>query len=127
MEFPDSLRYTEDHEWIRLEDDGATATVGITDYAQRELGDIVFVELEPEGTEFAAGDAFGSVEAVKTVSDLLMPVAGTIKAHNDAIDGEPELVNEDPYGEGWLVRITVADAADLDALLTADAYSEKVA
>ena len=127
MDFPDTLRYTENHEWVRLEDDGKTAAVGITDYAQGELGDIVFVDLEPEGSPFNAGEVFGSVEAVKTVSDLYMPVAGTIVAHNEAVNDDPELVNRDPYGEGWMVKIEVDDPADLDGLLSATDYSAHVA
>ena len=126
MEFPDTLRYTEDHEWVRLEDDGKTAAVGITDYAQGELGDIVFVDLEPEGTALGAGEVFGSVEAVKTVSDLFMPVAGTLVAHNKAIEDDPELINQDPYGEGWMVKIEVNDPADLDGLLSASTYADQI-
>ena len=126
MDLPDNLRYTKDHEWIRLEDDGKTATIGITDFAQGELGDIVFVELEPEGTEINADDTFGTVEAVKTVSDLFMPVAGTIIAHNAGLEDEPEQVNDDPYGAGWMVKIEVADPGDLDSLLTAAEYAEMV-
>ncbi len=127
MNYPDHLRYTDNHEWIRLEDDGRTATVGITDYAQHELGDIVYVELEPEGSDLDAGAVFGTVEAVKTVSELYMPVAGTLDAHNEALNDHPERVNEDPYGEGWMIKFTVKDAADIDALLNADVYAEKVA
>ena len=125
MNFPDDLHYTKEHEWVRDNGDG-TATIGITDFAQRELGDIVYVELEPEGTEFDADDVFGTVEAVKTVSDLFMPVAGTLVAHNVALEDNPALVNEDPYGEGWMVKIELADAGDLDDLLDAAAYSEMV-
>lgn len=124
MTFPDDCRYTNEHEWIRLEDDG-TATIGITDYAQQELGDIVFVELE-EGVEGDADDAFGTIEAVKTVSDLFLPVAGTVVAVNDALDDAPETVNEDPYGAGWLVKIEPRDAADLDALMDAAAYKHMI-
>lgn len=121
MTFPDDLRYTKEHEWIRLEADG-TATIGITAYAQQELGDIVFVELEAPGTEVEADGTFGTVEAVKTVSELFAPVAGTIEAVNDALDGAPETVNQDPYGEGWMVRLRPANPADIDALLSADEY-----
>lgn len=127
MNVPSELRYTKDHEWIRLESDGQTATIGITDFAQSELGDIVFIELEPVGTELDADGVFGTVEAVKTVSELFLPVAGTIAAHNEALADRPERVNEDPYGEGWLVQLTVRDAADLDGLLTAEAYAAHVA
>ena len=124
---PENLRYTKEHEWVRLEDDGKTATIGITDFAQGELGDIVFVELEPVGTELGADDVFGTVEAVKTVSELYMPVAGTIAAHNDALEAAPETVNEDPYGDGWMLQIELADPAELENLLTAAQYSEHVA
>ena len=126
MEFPDSLRYTEEHEWVRLEDDGATATIGITAFAQSELGDVVFVELEDVGSDIAQGDVFGSVEAVKAVSDLYMPVSGAIAAHNDALEDEPELVNQDPYGKGWMIKITLRDPAELDDLLSADDYAAMV-
>src|SRR5687768_8684951 len=109
MNFPDNLRYTKDHEWISL--DGNTATIGITDFAQRELGDIVYVEVETIGKELESGDVFGTVEAVKTVSDLFLPVSGTITELNPALQGKPELVNNDPYGEGWMVKMTVKDPA----------------
>ena len=124
MTFPDDCRYTKEHEWIRLEDDG-TATIGITDYAQQELGDIVFVELE-DGTEGDAEEVFGTIEAVKTVSDLFLPVAGTVVAVNEALDDAPETVNEDPYGAGWLVKIELRDAADLDGLMDAAAYKHMI-
>ena len=123
MTFPDDCRYTKEHEWIRL--DGDTATVGITDYAQSELGDIVYVELE-EDAEGGADDPFGTVEAVKTVSDLFFPVAGRVVEVNEALEANPEKVNEDPYGEGWMIRMEVADAADLDGLLSADAYKHMI-
>lgn len=119
MNVPANLKYTKDHEWIRIE--GEIAYVGITDYAQSELGDIVFVEVETVGETLAAGEVFGSVEAVKTVSDLMMPVAGEIIEFNEKLDDSPELVNDDPYGEGWMVKLTVTDS---DAeLLTADEYT----
>lgn len=124
MTFPDDLRYTKDHEWLRLDDDG-TATVGVTDYAQSELGDIVFVELE-DGFEGDAEGVFGTIEAVKTVSDLFLPVAGTVTEVNDALDGDPELVNSDPYGDGWLIKMTVSDASDVDALMSADDYKRMI-
>ena len=124
MNFPDNLRYTKDHEWIRLE--GDEATVGITDFAQHELGDIVYVEIETVGQQLNAGDVFGTVEAVKTVSYLFMPVTGTVSAVNPALTDNPELVNSDPYGEGWMVKITLADAADVDGLLDAAAYKSLV-
>ena len=120
MEFPSNLRYTKDHEWIRLE--GDVATVGITDFAQGELGDIVFVDIPTEGETLAAEEVFGSVEAVKTVSDLYLPVAGEVLEVNVAIDGQPDLVNSDPYGAGWMVRVKVASIADVEALMDADAY-----
>jgi glycine cleavage system H protein len=120
MEFPSNVRYTKDHEWIRL--DGDIATVGITDFAQGELGDIVFVDIPTEGETLAAEEVFGSVEAVKTVSDLYLPVAGEIVEVNADIDSQPDLVNTDPYGAGWMVRIKVASVADVEALLDVDAY-----
>lgn len=120
MEFPSNLRYTKDHEWIRLE--GDIATVGITDFAQGELGDIVFVDIPTEGETLAAEEVFGSVEAVKTVSDLYLPVAGEVVEVNSAIDGQPDLVNSDPYGAGWMVRVKVASVADVEALMDEAAY-----
>lgn len=120
MQFPDNLKYTKDHEWILLE--GNTATVGITDFAQRELGDIVFVDISSVGKSFGANDIFGTVEAVKTVSDLYLPVAGTINEVNPSLDGTPESVNQDPYGAGWMVKMTVDNTADVDALMDATAY-----
>ncbi len=127
MTHPETLWYTKEHEWVRLEEDGHTATMGITDFAQGELGDIVFVELEPEGSSFDNNDVFGTVEAVKAVSDLFMPFAGTIIAHNEALRDTPELVNSDPYGEGWMIRVELDDPSELDNLLTADEYAEHVA
>ena len=126
MEFPDTLHYTKEHEWIRLEADGAAATIGITDFAQSELGDIVFVELEPVGSEIDRDDTFGSVEAVKAVSDLFMPLSGTITAHNEEIESNPELVNEDPYGAGWMIKITLSDPGEVDGLLSAADYAAMV-
>ena len=126
MELPEALRYTKEHEWVRVEDDGKTATVGITAFAQGELGDIVFVEIEPEGTPLEKDGVFGTVEAVKTVSELFAPVAGTIQAVNEDLEANPEHVNEDPYGRGWMVKITMDDPAEADALLTADAYGEMI-
>ena len=121
MDFPSDLRYTKDHEWVRLDDDGL-AVIGITDYAQGELGDIVFVELEAEGTEVDAEGALGTVEAVKTVSELFAPIAGTIEAINEDLDGAPESVNSDPYGDGWMVKVRPANADDVAGLLSADEY-----
>ncbi len=122
MDTPDDLYYTDDHEWLRLDD--GTATVGITDFAQSELGDIVFVEMEPEGTSLGQDDVFGTVEAVKTVSELYMPVSGTITAVNDELELSPEVVNDDPYGDGWMVEIEVEDDSELEDLMDADAYAE---
>jgi glycine cleavage system H protein len=120
MNIPQNLRYTKDHEWVRLE--GDVAVVGITDFAQGELGDIVFVEIETEGEELAAEEVFGTVEAVKTVSDLFMPVAGEVIEVNSAIADNPALVNEDPYGEGWMIKVKVSSTADVNALLDAAGY-----
>lgn len=124
MNFPDNLRYTKDHEWIRLE--GNTATIGITDFAQRELGDIVFVDINTVGRQLAANDIFGTVEAVKTVSDLYLPVAGTVTEVNPGLESNPESVNQDPYGNGWMVKMTVDNPADVDGLMNAAAYKELV-
>lgn len=124
MNFPKNLRYTKDHEWVSLE--GKTATIGITDFAQRELGDIVYVEVETIGKELQAGAVFGTVEAVKTVSDLFLPVGGTITELNPALAGKPESVNSDPYGEGWMVKMTVNNPADVEALMDAAAYEAMV-
>lgn len=120
MNFPENLRYTSEHEWIRVE--GDIAYVGITDYAQSELGEIVFVDVPTLGETVAQGEVFGSVEAVKTVSDLNMPVTGEVLEINEALDAQPELVNNDPYGEGWMIKISVKDAAELDKLMDAAAY-----
>jgi len=120
MNFPENIRYTSEHEWIRVE--GDEAFVGITDYAQSELGEIVFVDVPTVGETVGQGEVFGSIEAVKTVSDLNMPVTGEVLEINDALDAQPELVNNDPYGEGWIIRISVKDAAELDKLMDAAAY-----
>ena len=120
MNFPENIRYTSEHEWIRVE--GDEAYVGITDYAQSELGEIVFIDVPTEGETVAQGEVFGSIEAVKTVSDLNMPVTGEVLEINGALDAQPELVNNDPYGEGWTIRIAVKDAAELDSLMDAAAY-----
>ncbi|NBC64946.1 MAG: glycine cleavage system protein GcvH [Bacteroidetes bacterium] len=125
MKFPEDLKYTKEHEWVRDNGDG-TATVGITDFAQGELGDIVFVELEPEGSEFDQDEVFGTVEAVKTVSELFCPIAGEITEINEVLEDEPELVNTDPYGKGWMVKIKMDDASDLDSLLSVENYKEIV-
>ncbi len=120
MNVPAELKYTKEHEWIRVE--GEEAVVGITDYAQSQLGDIVFVECETVGDALEAGETFGTVEAVKTVSDLYLPVAGEVLEFNEELEGEPELVNKDPYGKGWIVKIKISDETELDGLLNADAY-----
>ena len=125
MNFPDNLRYTKDHEWIKL--NGNTATIGITDFAQSELGDIVYVEVETIGKALKAGEVFGTVEAVKTVSDLFLPVDGTIIELNASLANSPESVNNDPYGEGWMVKMTVDNPADFEALMDAAAYKAVVA
>lgn len=124
MNFPSELKYTTDHEWIKLE--GDVATVGITEFAQRELGDIVYIDINTKGQHVDTGDVFGTVEAVKTVSDLFMPVAGEISELNTELDKKPELVNSDPYGEGWMVKIKVSNPADVEALLSAEDYQSQV-
>lgn len=120
MSIPVNLKYTKEHEWVRVE--GDVAYIGITDYAQSELGEIVFVEVETVGESLAAGEVFGTVEAVKTVSELFLPVDGEVLEFNTALEDAPELVNEDPYGKGWMVKLSVADAAQLDGLLSAADY-----
>ena len=124
MNFPKHLRYTKDHEWIKL--DGNTATIGITDYAQRELGDIVYVEVETVGKSMKAGEVFGTVEAVKTVSDLFLPVDGKITELNKDLANSPESVNNDPYGSGWMIKMTVNNPADVEALMDSAAYETQV-
>jgi glycine cleavage system H protein len=120
MNFPDNLKYTKEHEWIKLE--GDEALIGITEHASSELGDIVFIEIETEGETLESGDTFGTVEAVKTVSDLFMPVSGEVLEVNEKLEDTPEIVNEDPYGKGWLIKIKVDDPADVEALLSAEDY-----
>ena len=124
MNIPANLRYTSEHEWIRVE--GNEAFVGITDYAQSELGEIVFVDVNTVGENVAQGEVFGSVEAVKTVSDLNMPVSGTLLEFNEALNDQPELVNNDPYGEGWMIKVTVDNPAELDTLLDAAGYEKLI-
>ena len=124
MNFPENLRYTKDHEWIRLERD--IAVVGITDFAQKELGDIVYVEVETVGKSLAAAEVFGTVEAVKTVSDLFMPLSGNIIELNPALANEPELVNNDPYGKGWMIKVKPSNKSDLDTLMSAADYDKLV-
>ena len=124
MNFPENLRYTKDHEWVSL--NGNIATIGITDFAQRELGDIVYIDISAKGKSLNAEEVFGTVEAVKTVSDLFLPVAGTITETNPLLDSKPELVNSDPYGEGWMVKMTVNNTADIESLMNAEAYAASV-
>jgi glycine cleavage system H protein len=125
MNFPANLRYTKDHEWILLE--GDIATIGITEFAQGELGDIVYVDISSKGKSFAAEEVFGTVEAVKTVSDLFLPVSGTITEVNAALEAQPELVNSDPYGAGWMIKMKVDNIANVEALMNAEAYQALVA
>jgi glycine cleavage system H protein len=124
MNIPATLKYTKDHEWIRVE--GTNAYIGITEYAQRELGDIVFIEIETQGENLAREEVFGTVEAVKTVSDIFMPVSGEILEINEKLEANPELVNKDPYGEGWMIKISLKDPAELDSLLTPGQYTELI-
>lgn len=124
MNIPAELKYTKEHEWIRVE--GDEAVVGITDYAQSQLGDIVFVECETVGEELQAGETFGTIEAVKTVSDLYLPVSGEVVEFNSALEDQPELINKDAYGEGWIIKIKIADQAELEHLLNAEAYKALV-
>jgi glycine cleavage system H protein len=124
MNIPAELKYTKDHEWVRIE--GDIATVGITEFAQSELGDIVYVEIETVGETIAQEEIFGSIEAVKTVSDLFMPISGEILEFNEELDGNPELVNSDPYGAGWMVKVKISDASEIENLLDAEAYKSLV-
>lgn len=124
MNFPAELKYTKDHEWVRVE--GDEAVIGITDFAQRELGDIVFVDINTVGEKVTANEVFGTVEAVKTVSDLFMPATATVLEVNEAIDASPELVNTDPYGEGWIIRVKLSNPGDVDVLLSAEGYQAEI-
>lgn len=124
MNFPEELRYTKDHEWVKL--DGNVATVGITEFATGELGDIVYVDISTVGQDLNQEDVFGTVEAVKTVSDLFMPLGGKVLEVNNILDGSPEKVNEDPYGDGWMVKVEVKDSSEFDKLLSADQYKELI-
>ena len=124
MNIPAELKYTKDHEWVKI--DGDTAIVGITDFAQNELGDIVFVEIETEGETLDQEEVFGSIEAVKTVSDLFMPISGEILEFNEDLESSPESVNSDPYGDGWMVKIKISDTSELDNLLSADGYKDLI-
>jgi len=126
MSAPTELKYSKEHEWLKVSEDGSSATIGITHFAQGELGDIVFVELEEDGSEFAEGEIFGTIEAVKTVSELYMPVSGTILEINSELDANPELVNSDPYEGGWMVKISIADPSQLEALMESEAYLEMI-
>ena len=125
MKFPAELKYTKDHEWIRVE--GNNAYVGITDYAQKELGEIVFVDVPTEGENLSKGDVFGTIEAVKTVSDLFMPVSGEVIEMNSELDDKPELVNEDAYGKGWIIKVALSEPSELDGLLTSFDYEHLIA
>jgi glycine cleavage system H protein len=124
MNIPADLKYTQDHEWVRV--DGDIAVVGVTDFAQGELGDVVFVEIETEGEVLDSGETFGTVEAVKTVSDLFMPVSGEVAEFNEALADEPELVNKDPYGDGWMIKIKISNAGELNDLMDAEAYKAMI-
>ena len=125
MNTPNELKYTKEHEWIRDNGDG-TVTIGITDFAQSELGDIVFVELEDVDSEFAQDDTLGTVEAVTTVSDLFAPIDGVVTELNEALEDNPELVNDDPYGDGWMIKMKLSDSSQLDSLLSSDSYNELI-
>lgn len=124
MNFPENLKYSNDHEWIKTE--GNTAWIGITDYAQSELGEIVYVDITTEGESVAQGEVFGSIEAVKTVSDLFMPAAGKVLEVNPALEDKPELVNEDPYGEGWIIKVEIENTDDINSLLSAEDYKKLI-
>ncbi len=124
MNFPEDLKYSKEHEWVRVE--GDAAYIGITDFAQKELGDIVYVEIETEGEELPKDEIFGTVEAVKTVSDLFMPIGGEVMEVNEKLEDEPELVNTDPYGDGWMVKLKIADSAELEGLMTSQEYKDLV-
>jgi len=124
MNIPQELKYTKDHEWIKV--DGNEALIGITDFAQKELGDIVYVEIETEGEELGKGEVFGTVEAVKTVSDLFMPISGKVVAINEELESEPENVNSDPYGKGWMIKVEISETEGLDDALSADDYKSLI-
>ncbi len=124
MELPQDLYYTQDHEWLRFDEDAGSCTVGITEFAQSELGDIVFVEIDELDTDLRKDDPFGTVEAVKTVAELLMPVSGTVQEMNEALEENPELLNDDPYGDGWIIKIEMSDPSEISQLLSAEEYSD---
>jgi len=124
MQIPQDLKYTQDHEWIKIE--GEVGTIGVTDFAQNELGDVVYLEIETEGDELSKGEVFGTIEAVKTVSDLFMPVSGKVLEVNPDLDSQPELINQDPYGKGWMVKISLDNKEEVEELLPADDYKELI-
>ena len=124
MDSPENLKYTKDHEWIKI--DGDIATIGITSFAQGELGDIVFIDVDTEGEELENEEVFGTIEAVKTVSDLFMPVSGEVIEFNEALEDTPELINSDPYGDGWIIKVSISDASTLDELLSSDEYKNLI-
>ncbi|MEZ7977496.1 MAG: glycine cleavage system protein GcvH [Flavobacteriales bacterium] len=124
MNVPSDLRYTADHEWVKI--DGDIATVGVTDFAQGELGDIVFVEVETEGEELEAEEVFGTIEAVKTVSDLILPLAGEVIEFNEALEDDPALINSDPFGDGWIIKLKMSNVADFESLMDAEAYKNTI-
>lgn len=126
MEIPSELQYTNEHEWIRTDEDGKTAVIGITAYAQGELGDIVFIELEPEGSKIEKDEVFGTVEAVKTVSELYMPITGVLIEINAELETNPEFVNDDPYGNGWMIKVEMSDLEELESLLSAEKYADLI-
>ena len=125
MNVPSDLRYTADHEWVKI--DGDIATIGVTDYAQGELGDIVFVEVDTLGEELSAEEVFGTIEAVKTVSDLILPISGEVIEFNESLDEDPALINSDPFGEGWIIKLKVSDVSDIESLMDADSYKNSIA
>jgi|TARA_B110000879_G_scaffold149266_1_gene193491 glycine cleavage system H protein len=125
MNIPSDLRYTADHEWVKI--DGDIATIGVTDYAQGELGDIVFVEVDTLGEELSAEEVFGTIEAVKTVSDLILPISGEVIEFNESLDEDPALINSDPFGEGWIIKLKVSDVSDIESLMDADSYKNSIA
>jgi len=124
MHSPENLKYTKDHEWIKI--DGDIATIGITSFAQGELGDIVFIDVDTQGEELENEEVFGTIEAVKTVSDLFMPVSGEVIEFNEALEDTPELINSDPYGDGWIIKVSISDASELDTLLSSDEYKNLI-
>ncbi len=124
MNIPENLKYTKDHEWVKIE--GDTATIGITDFAQSELGDVVFVEVDAVGEELDKEETFGSIEAVKTVSDLFMPLSGEVTEFNEALEDAPDTINKDPYGKGWIIKMKISDASEADDLMSAEDYKEHV-